>query len=105
DPATEFNAATDQLKKLLNAWTTLDSRTASLVLKFIGDKVDLAPVKQAATFISNLDVTSLATFLGDKLPLAGFSQSPLDQYLETAAAGSVLSLLDQGPVLADAQKV
>ncbi len=105
DPATAFAAAKGKLSSLLNAWSTLDSRTSSLILKFVGDKVDLGPVKQAATFIAGLDAAGLANFLADKLPLAGFSQTPLGQYLETAAAGSILALLDQGPALADAKKV
>jgi hypothetical protein len=105
DPATAFDAAKGKLMSLLNVWGTLDSRTSSLILKFVGDKVDLGPVKQAATLISGLDAAGLANFLADKLPLAGFSLTPLGQYLETAAAGSVLSLLDAGPVLTDAKKV
>ena len=102
---TEFDAAKGDLKKFLDTWNTLDSRTASLVLKFVDDKVDLGQIKQAATFIKNRDVIGLSGFLADKLPAANFSNSPLAQYLEAAAAGSLLTLLNQGPTLDEASKV
>jgi hypothetical protein len=98
--------AKKNVQDLLDRWTNLSNvnhSLSTLILKFIEKKVDLGPIKMAAAIIANGDARQLAHFLGDKLAQAGFPQSPLAQFLETAASKGLLTLLQEGPVFEQAK--
>ena len=94
DPETAFNTAKAKLTGFLDKWNNLPHSVSTLVLKFFGDHVDLAPVKQVADLIANGTQDQFSALLADKLKDVAFFQTPVGQYLESLTSKGLVSLLD-----------
>jgi hypothetical protein len=93
DPRTAFNFAHAKFDNFLKLWDGLDHRVSTLILKFVGDHVDLGPIKQIAGLIDNGTPPQFAAFLADKLKDVAFFQTPEGQYLESLSSDGLVSLL------------
>jgi hypothetical protein len=89
-----FTLAQSKLKSFLDQWDQFPQNVSSLVLKFVGDHVDLAPVKQVAGLVANGNESAFSSFLGGALKDIAFFQTPVGQFLEALSSKGVIGLLD-----------
>src|ERR1039457_5630767 len=94
DASKLFTLAQSKLKGFLDQWDQFPQNVSSLVLKFVGEHVDLAPIKQVAGMIANGDESAFSSFLGGALKNIALFQTPVGQYLEALASKGVIGLLD-----------
>ena len=104
--AAKLTQAKTQILNFINKWTDLskiNSDLATRLLKFVEQNVDLGPITQAAGILANGNAAQLTQFLAGEITQAGFPQTPLAQFLETAAGDGILSLLQQSPAFNQAK--
>ncbi|HEY0546573.1 MAG TPA: hypothetical protein VGC91_14440 [Pyrinomonadaceae bacterium] len=104
DFITEFNHARELVLHFTGLWDDLDHRVASLLWKMVEEKIDFAPISDVAGRIVHLDQSQLRSLFDELLPHADFFQTPVGRWLEAAAAGGLMNLLNDSQAFADLQK-
>ena len=91
----KFNDIQKKAVGLINAWRNLDHTVATTVLKLVGDKVDLAPVREIVAALQTATPESLKALLAEELGIAQFLTTPAGKLLDAVAGNQgVLGLLN-----------
>jgi len=92
----KFNDIQQKAVGLIKAWRDLDHTVATTVLKLVGDKVDLTPVREIIAALQTATPGSLKTLLAKHLGVAQFLTTPAGKLLDAVAGGQgVITLLNR----------
>jgi len=105
DPQAEFDKAKNFLTHLLNQWDQLPHEVATAIWKLIPQPGALDRISAIAKQIGTATSDSLQALLEKELSNVSFFQTPVGQWLESAAGGGVLDALTSSTVFAKLQKV
>jgi len=100
DPETLFNDAKNKLLGFINLWNQLPHDVATRLWKIVGEatnldalKPELTEIRDIAQQIAGANQDTAKSILADLLKNVSFFQTPLGQWLESAAAGRILTAL------------
>ena len=90
-----FNEIQQRVVGLIKAWRDLDHRVATMIMRLVGEKVDLATPKAILNQLRNIDADSLKKLLEEHLPIPDFLTTPAGRLLESVGVNGVLTILSR----------
>src|SRR6516225_2970388 len=105
DPQAEFDKAKSFLTHLLDQWDQLPHEVATTIWKLIPQPGALDRISAIAKQIGTATQDSLQALLEKELSNVSFFQTPVGQWLESAAGDGVLNALTSSTVFAKVQKI